>query len=223
MLMFFWRPWFARDRPQAPRQNCCVSFLYFSFSSSQPSWLLWADPVDCCFPLASHSLSILDYSLNDCKEAVWYSYHTCPSPHHVSRGSSSKHQRLTSPNVASPLRLFPSLVGKIDGLHVDGGGNGRHQKWVVWFLWPSSNDLEAIGHGFDGRSLIGDGDGWCVVCCALCVVRGRVILCDGYCKITDIDVPLVLWWAWLSMLDLRGWIHEHYLSSIGYQNCAFSR
>jgi hypothetical protein len=34
---------------------------------------------------------------------------------------------------------------------------------VGWLLWPSSDDLEAIGHGFGGRSMM---DG--------CVVREKV-------------------------------------------------
>jgi hypothetical protein len=35
-----------------------------------------------------------------------------------------------------------------------------------WLLWPSSDDLEAIGHGFDGQSMV---DG--CFCCELCAKK----------------------------------------------------
>jgi hypothetical protein len=34
---------------------------------------------------------------------------------------------------------------------------------VGWLLWPSSDDLKAIGHGFGGRSMVD--------CCVLCVKK----------------------------------------------------
>jgi hypothetical protein len=33
-------------------------------------------------------------------------------------------------------------------------------------LWPSSDDSEAIGHGFGGRSM-----SWWIFCCELCVKK----------------------------------------------------
>jgi hypothetical protein len=40
--------------------------------------------------------------------------------------------------------------GKIDGLDSKGGG----RQHVVWLLLPPSDDLEAIGHSFNGRLMM---------------------------------------------------------------------
>jgi hypothetical protein len=55
------------------------------------------------------------------------------------------------------VKLTASLVTEARGGISDGVG---------WLLWPSSDDLEAIGHGFSGRST----DRW-VDCCVLCTKK----------------------------------------------------
>jgi hypothetical protein len=72
-----------------------------------------------------------------------------------------------------PRRLFLWPQGKIDSLEGN-GGKGRH-----WLWWPLPDDLEAIGHGFDGRSVM---DG-CVVhekvryFCAYLTKNSKILSC----------------------------------------------
>jgi hypothetical protein len=54
--------------------------------------------------------------------------------------------------------VAPVATGEADGINDS----------VGWLWWPSSDDVEAIRHGFDGRSLV---DG--CFCCELCVKKVR--------------------------------------------------
>jgi hypothetical protein len=59
--------------------------------------------------------------------------------------------------ISPTVKLTASLATEARGGISDGVG---------WLLWPLSDDLEAIGHGFGGRSTH-----WWVDCCVLCAKK----------------------------------------------------
>jgi hypothetical protein len=85
--------------------------------------------------------------------------------------------------VLCPPRLFRSPVNKMNSLG-DNGGSKRLLGGVGWLWWPSSDDTEAAGHGFNG-----------------CLVHKNNVdvswadTCDGYIKLFSCFLCVSFLWC----------------------------
>ncbi len=159
---------------------CCV----FPLHLPQPSWLLHP-PID---------TRPIDRSSNRFEPVGGQLFHPFPLP----RTSCAEKQ--LQPTIASSSccrwGCFVSPNAKLTDSRA-AEARGGISDGVGWLLWPLSDDLEAIGHGFDSIvSSIVD-DGVCVLC-----VEERVFCVMVIAKTTDVDT-LCCDERWLSMLDLR--------------------
>ena len=70
-----------------------------------------------------------------------------------------QHEPTIAPSSCCRGGCFVTPTAKLTALRATEARGGISDD-VGWLLWPSSDDSEAIGHGFGGRSMVD----WCVVC-----------------------------------------------------------
>ena len=129
--------------------NCCIFPLHLL---PQPSWLLHP-PID---------TRPIDRSSNRFEPVGGQLFHPFPLPR--TSCAEKQLQPAIAPSSCCRWGCFVSPNAKLTASRA-AEARGGISDGVWWLLWPSSDDLEAIGHGFDSIvSSIGD-DGVCA-CCA---------------------------------------------------------